>query len=108
MTRPPRRQSRLADEHPAYPTPVAVPEPQPQPQPENLPSETRASAAADTAGTAVPMPPPRRRRQTREQLNTRINVDLHARLQRFVTEHDAAVQDVVETALVEYLDLRGG
>lgn len=101
MNRPPRRQSKLADEHPAYPAPVVVPEPTADPTP------APAAQPISTAGDA-PMPAPRRRRTTREQLNTRINTDLHARLQRFVVEHDAAVQDVVETALTEYLERRGG
>ena len=53
------------------------------------------------------MPPPRRRRQARVQLNTRIAADLHDQLQTFIHNHDAAVQDVVETALAEYLYRRG-
>ena len=53
------------------------------------------------------MPPPRRRKQLRVQLNTRVEQELHERLQRFVAEHDAAVQDVVEGALGEYLERRG-
>lgn len=52
------------------------------------------------------MPPPRRRKQARVQLNTRIRQELHEQLQVFVDAHDAAVQDVVEAALGEYLDRR--
>lgn len=66
-----------------------------------------ATPTSTTSDAAAPLPPPRRRRQVRVQLNTRLNYDLHERLQRFVTDHDAAVQDVVETALAEYLDRRG-
>lgn len=118
--RPPRRRSRLADEHPAWPAavPAAGEEPQPsEPAPAETPAEEppqlvgqppeRLAAANTPPASAAPMPAPRRRRQTREQLNTRIAADLHQRLHRFVDEHDAAVQDVVETALVEYLERRG-
>lgn len=69
---------------------------------ETAPESTSSTATAPTA----PLPPPRRRRQVRVQLNTRIAQDLHERVQAFVQQHDAAVQDVVETALTEYLDRR--
>ncbi len=52
------------------------------------------------------MPPPRRRKEVRIQLNTRIRQELHEQLQTFVQRHDAAVQDVVEDALREYLNQR--
>ncbi len=105
--RPPRRRSSLAGEHPAWPAavPDSTPEPEaPAPQPAVAqPSEPTASS---TAPAEAPMPAPRRRRLVRVQLNTRVRQDLHERLQTFVGEHDAAVQDVIEVALEEYLDRR--
>lgn len=103
--RPARRQSRLAGEHPAYATPVPSPGPDPEHQPSPK-SSTPASSPTPAGERSASMPSPRRRKVVRVQLNTRIEHDLHERLTAFVAEHDAAVQDVVETALAEYLDAR--
>lgn len=96
VDRPARRRSSLADEHPAYAPPA-------QPL-------ASVPAPVDPAPAKVvedaPLPPPRRRRTVRVQLNTRVRHDLHERLQAFVEEHDAAVQDIVETALTEYFERR--
>ena len=101
--RPPRRQSKLADEHPAYPRASALESTR---DTAGEPSElVDMPSVEDASGTPV-MPPPRRRREVRVQLNTRVRQDLHDRLQRFVDQHDAAIQDVVESALEEYLDRR--
>lgn len=98
--RPPRRRSRLADEHPAWPPTPTTNLETPVPPPEE-------AAVPDVKSGAQPtMPPPRRRKEIRVQLNTRVRHDLHERLQAFITEHEAAVQDVVEAALSEYLDRR--
>ena len=97
--RPARRRSSLADEHPAYSGPSAVPTPA-------ATASTSITDADTTSTSPAPLPPPRRRRTTRVQLNTRVRQDLHDRLQAFVDQHDAAVQDVVETALLEYFERR--
>lgn len=55
----------------------------------------------------VPPPPPAARRQSREQLNTKIRVDLRSRLNAFVNDHDSTVQGVLEAALDEYMTRRG-
>lgn len=96
--RPARRRSSLADEHPAYTGP---PQTSASPAAPSPPDATGGSSEAPAT-----LPPPRRRRAVRLQLNTRVRQDLHERLMTFVGEHDAAVQDVIEGALEEYLNRR--
>jgi hypothetical protein len=55
----------------------------------------------------VPPPPPAAKRQHREQLNTKILVDLRQRLNGFIDQHDSTVQGVLEAALDEYMARRG-
>jgi hypothetical protein len=52
-------------------------------------------------------PPPAPKRQSREQLNTKIRVDLRGRLNAFVERHDSTLQGVLEAALDEYMARRG-
>ena len=63
--------------------------------------------AAKPAGGDVPPPPPAARRHPREQLNTKIRVDLRGRLDGFVERHDSTLQGVLEAALDEYMARRG-
>jgi hypothetical protein len=83
----------------AAPAPVAPPA-----SPEYDP--TPAAAVADF-DVATPAPPPATRRHSREQLNTKIRVDLRQRLNQFVERHDSTVQGVLEAALDEYMARRG-
>jgi hypothetical protein len=55
----------------------------------------------------TPPPPPAAKRLSREQLNTKIRVDLRARLNDFVERHDSTLQGVLEAALDEYMARRG-
>jgi hypothetical protein len=55
----------------------------------------------------VPPPPPAARRHPREQLNTKLRIDLRARLNGFVERHDSTLQGVLEAALDEYMARRG-
>jgi hypothetical protein len=72
--------------------------------------------AADTTSTVpgpasaaegAPLPPPRTARHPREQLNTKIRVDLRQRVNQFVERHDSTLQGVLEAALDEYMARRG-
>lgn len=102
---PERRRERSAAALRSATSAAREPDPPPAQEPP-APSPVAAAAAPASAVRDAPMPPPRRRREPRVQLNTRVRQDLHDRLQAFIDQHDAAVQDVVETALVEYLDRR--
>jgi hypothetical protein len=64
-------------------------------------------ATTPAADVGVPPPPPAARRHPREQLNTKIRVDLRARLNGFVERHDSTLQGVLEAALDEYMTRRG-
>jgi hypothetical protein len=77
---------------------------------DNQRSTEESPGSGDATGGAnqsPPVPPPRRRNLARVQLNTRVSANLHSRLQDHLAATDAAVQDVVEMALNEYLDRRG-
>lgn len=90
--KPPTRDLAAPPERPAAPgspTPSFPPEGQPVP-------------ASDVAP-----PPPAVRRYPREQLNTKIRVDLRQRLNAFVTRHESTLQGVLEAALDEYMARRG-
>lgn len=76
--------------------------PAPGPSADMLPA---TSPAGDVA--VAPPPPPSARRHPREQLNTKIRVDLRARLNDFVGRHDSTLQGVLEAALDEYMARRG-
>lgn len=66
------------------------------------------SPEIERAVSEVPAaPPPARRSTSREQLNTKIGVDLRRRLNDFVGEHNSTVQGVLEAALDEYMSRRG-
>lgn len=73
---------------------------------EPLPSQTTGGSNGEIA-SEVPPPPPARARQAREQLNTKIRVDLRGRLDAFVRDHGSSVQGVLEAALDEYMSRRG-
>lgn len=77
--------------------PAAVSEETPEPQPPDM--EDRK---------APEQPPRRRHRQPREQFKTQLRPDVRARLDAFCAHHDAALQDVVEVALLAYFDRVGG
>ena len=81
------------------------------PTPERAPVETTTldelRPTAIAGGPDVPPPPPAARRQPREQLNTKIRVDLRQRLNTFVERHDSTLQGVLEAALDEYMSRRG-
>lgn len=62
---------------------------------------------ARPAEVEVPPPPPAARRESREQFNTKIRVDLRARLDAFVAQHNSTLQGVLEAALDEYMTRRG-
>lgn len=71
-------------------------------------SITDTAPAAKPAGDVdAPPPPPAARRHPREQLNTKIRVDLRGRLDGFVERHDSTLQGVLEAALDEYMARRG-
>lgn len=99
--RPPARE-------PLPPTPArpaAVAPVSPAPPVEVFP-EPPASTPAPVDGE-LPPPPPAARRTSREQLNTKIRVDLRQRLSMFVERHDSTLQGVLEAALDEYMSRRG-
>lgn len=64
-------------------------------------------AASPAADNAPPPPPPARSRHTREQFNSKIRVDLRARLNAFVERHESTLQGVLEASLDEYMERRG-
>lgn len=71
-----------------------------------------AAPAADEVGgrhggEETPPPPPVVQRKPREQLNTKIRVDMRERLDVFVARHDSTLQGVLEAALDEYMTRRG-
>jgi hypothetical protein len=70
------------------------------------PGDEPAPKAAEPATDAVPPPPPSARRHPREQFNSKIRVDLRARLNAFVERHDSTLQGVLEAALDEYMARR--
>lgn len=88
--KPPARELAPPPERPAAPGSVA-----------------NAAPVAKPAGDVdVPPPPPAARRHPREQLNTKIRVDLRSRLDGFVERHDSTLQGVLEAALDEYMARR--
>lgn len=92
---------------PLAPPPVRTPDVDVE---QETPVPVSTVAAPDTAPAGapeVPPPPPAVRRQSREQLNTKIRVDLRQRLNAFVDQHDSTVQGVLEAALDEYMARRG-
>lgn len=62
---------------------------------------------APVVASDVPPPPPAARRYPREQLNTKIRIDLRQRLNAFVARHESTLQGVLEAALDEYMARRG-
>jgi len=68
---------------------------------------TPARPPAAAAEQELPPPPASRRGQPREQLNTKVRVELRARLDAFVRLHDSTLQGVLEAALDEYMTRRG-
>jgi hypothetical protein len=93
------------------PPPDRGPTPGGQPPAETAEPVTPATAAATVAATveeaALPPPPPAPRRHSREQFNTKIRIDLRARLDAFVERHQSTLQGVLEAALDEYMARRG-
>jgi hypothetical protein len=65
------------------------------------------AVTAPVRDSAPPPPPPAARKHSREQLNTKIRVDLRGRLDAFVEIHDSTLQGVMEAALDEYMARRG-
>lgn len=71
------------------------------------PTDHTPTAAGPAAVDELPPPPMAPRRHTREQLNTKIRVDLRARTNAFVERHQSTLQGVLEAALDEYMTRRG-
>jgi hypothetical protein len=67
--------------------------------------EPSIAEGGPTSAEKVP-PPPTVQRQPREQLNTKIRVDMRERLDVFVARHDSTLQGVLEAALDEYMTRR--
>lgn len=91
---------------PAPPGGGLAPPPNRPPAP-GSPDESAATGTAAAAAADVPAPPPAARRHPREQFNSKVRVDLRARLDAFVQRHDSTLQGVLEAALDEYMARRG-
>lgn len=76
------------------------------PAPQNIPAAAPVAPVSSPAPD-VPPPPPAATRHSREQLNTKIRIDLRARLNTFVEQHNSTLQGVLEAALDEYMTRRG-
>jgi hypothetical protein len=59
-------------------------------------------------GPAALPTPPRRSREVRDLLGTKLTLGTIDRLKAYARREDYKIQDVVELALVEFLDRRGG
>jgi hypothetical protein len=81
--------------------------PPPPARPSVTDEEPVAVAPERVTAEELPPPPPAVRRHPREQLNTKIRVDMRQRLNAFVTRHDSTLQGVLEAALDEYMARRG-
>jgi hypothetical protein len=91
---------------PAAPARDLAPPPNRPPAP-GSPEDAPATSVTAAAAADVPAPPPAARRHPREQLNSKIRVDLRTRLNAFVERHDSTLQGVLEAALDEYMARRG-
>jgi hypothetical protein len=88
--------------------PPAPPRPAGEQEPDPVAAVPAGPAPAPAgADDGPPPPPPAARRYPREQLNTKIRVDLRQRMNAFVERHESTLQGVLEAALDEYMARRG-
>lgn len=93
---------------PLPPEPERAPIPGDQPPADIAPPAPAPELGSGDGPPPPPAPPPQSaRRQSREQLNTKIRVDLRQRVNVFVERHNSTVQGVLEAALDEYMARRG-
>jgi len=71
------------------------------------PPQAAQESGSVQAPAALPTPP-KRTREVRDLLGTKLTLGTIERLKAYARREDYKIQDVVELALVEFLDRRGG